>query len=256
MRIGFIGTGNMKRASRPGWRGKHILHFDQARSRTTRILRRSLAVGAFVCALAISVSAQVDPGPPTPLVPLTPPQSSEQDMPGWIRRGLPGSGHEALQPLVGRWRVRYEVYGTLGRRGDEPPIVSEDVTTRREWIGEGRFIEDTTEGTLMGAPIWRRGWLGYSNIDQRYEWVTIDSVNPTMMIYLGAPRSGPQQPIDMNGAFTDQGVAGEETVGKRVGLRTVIRIDNNDRHMFELYFKRPGDKEVLALRSVYVRVPQ
>ena len=60
----------------------------------------------------------------------------------------------------------------------------------------------------------------------------------------------------MNGAFTDQGVAGEETVGKRVGLRTVIRIDNNDRHMFELYFKRPGDKEVLALRSVYVRVPQ
>ena len=177
-------------------------------------------------------------------------------MPGWIRRGLPGSGHEALQPLVGRWRVRYEVYGTLGRRGDEPPIVSEDVTTRREWIGERRFIEDTTEGTLMGAPIWRRGWLGYSNIDQRYEWVTIDAGNPTMMIYLGAPRSGPQQPIDMNGAFTDLGVAGEETVGKRVGLRTVIRIDNNDRHVFELYFKRPGDKEVLALRSVYVRVPQ
>ena len=123
-------------------------------------------MGAFVCALAISVLAQVDPGPPATR-PIKPPQSSQQDVPGWIRRGLPGSGHEALQPLVGRWRVRYEVYGTLGRRGDEPPIVSEDVTTRREWIGEGRFIEDTTEGTLMGAPIWRRGWLGYSNIDQR-----------------------------------------------------------------------------------------
>jgi hypothetical protein len=256
MRIGFIGTGNMKRASGLGWRVKHILHFDHARSPTTRSLRRSLAVGAFVCALAISVLAQVDPGPPTPLVPIKPPQSSQQDVPGWIRRGLPGSGHEALQPLVGSWRVRYEVYGTLGRRGDEPPIVSEDITTRREWIGEGRFIEDTTEGTLMGAPFWRRGWLGYSNIDQRYEWVTIDSVNPTMMIYLGAPRSGPQQPIDMNGAFTDLGVAGEDTVGKRVGLRTVIRIDRDDRHVFELYFKRPGGKEVLALRSVYVRVSQ
>ena len=179
-------------------------------------------------------------------------------MPGWIRRGLPGSGHEGLQPLVGRWRVRYEVYGTLGRRGDEPPIVSEDVTTRREWIGEGRFIEDTDEGTLMGAPIWRRGWLGYSNIDPTGpEWVTIDSVNPTMMIYLGAPRSGPQQPIEMNGAFTDQGVAGEEeTVGKRVGLRPSSVSDNNDCHVFELYFKRPGDKEVLALRSIYVRLSQ
>ena len=77
-----------------------------------------------------------------------------------------------------------------------------------------------------------------------------------MMIYLGAPGSGPQQPIAMDGAFTDQGVAGEETVGKRVGSRTVIRIDNNDRHVFELYFKRPGDKDVLAVRSIYVRVPQ
>ena len=182
----FIGTGNAQRSSGLGWRVKHIIHFNQARSPTTRSLRRSLAVGAFVCALAISVLAQVDPGPPTPLVPIKPPQSSQQDVPGWIRRGLPGSGHEALEPLVGRWRVRYEVYGTLGRRGDEPPIVSEDVTTRREWIGEGRFIEDTTEGTLMGAPLWRRGWLGYSNMDQRYEWVTIDSVNPTMMTYMGA----------------------------------------------------------------------
>ena len=60
---------------------KHILHFDQARSRTTRTLRRSLAVGASVCALAISVLAQVDPGPPTPLVPS---QSSQQDVPGWM----------------------------------------------------------------------------------------------------------------------------------------------------------------------------
>jgi len=222
--------------------------------RMTRSLRPSLA--AVVCALTISVLAQFAPGPPTLLIAIKPPPSGQQDVPGWITRGLPGKGHEALQPLVGRWRVRYEVYGTLGRRGDEPPIVSEDVRTRREWIGERRFIEDTTEGTLMGSPMWRRGWLGYSNIDQRFEWVTIDSVNPTMMIYLGAPRSGPQQPIVMNGAFTDQGVAGEEMVGKRVGLRTVIRIDNHDRHMFELYFKRPGDNEVLALRSVYVRVPQ
>jgi hypothetical protein len=256
MRIGFIGTDNMKRASGLGWRVRHILHFDKTRSPTTRSLRRSLAVGAFVGALAISVPAQVDPAPPAALAPIEPPQSSQQDVPGWIRRGLPGSGHEALQPLVGKWRVRYEVYGTLGRRGDEPPIVSEDITTRREWIGEGRFIEDTTEGTLMGAPIWRRGWLAYSNMERRYEWVTIDNINTTMMSYASAPGSGPQQPISVVGAFIDQGVAGEETVGKRVEMRTVIRIDNNDRHMFELYFQRPGHKEVLALRSIYVRLPQ
>ena len=68
MRIGFIGTGNMKRGSGLGWRVYHILHFDQARSPTTRSLRRSLAVSAFAGALATSVLAQVDPAPPTPLV--------------------------------------------------------------------------------------------------------------------------------------------------------------------------------------------
>ena len=231
------------------------MRIEQASS-TPRSLCRSLVAGAFVCAMAIHPLAQVDSTPPKPPVSIRPPTSSQQDMPGWMRRGLPGSGHAALSPLVGTWRVRYEVYGTLGRRGNEPPIVSEDVTTRREWMGDGRFIEDTTEGTLMGAPLWRRGWLGYSNMDRRYEWVTIDSVNPTMMTYVGATGSGPKLPISMNGVFTDQGVAGEETVGKRVGIRTVIRIDNDDRHVFELYFKRPGDKEVLALRSVYVRVPR
>jgi hypothetical protein len=173
-----------------------------------------------------------------------------------MRRGLPSRGHAALSLLIGTWRVRYEVYGTLGRRGDEPPIVSDDVRTRREWVGGGRFIEDTTEGTLMGAPLWRRGWLGYNNMDRRYEWVTIDSVNSTMMVYVSETGSGSKQPIIMDGAFTDQGVAGEKTVGKRVGMRTVIRMDTEDHHVFELYFRRPGQKDVLAVRSVYTAVPK
>ena len=220
-------------------------------------IRIPLVVCAFMCITLTPASTEIGADPPNPLVSDDPAESSQtQDMPGWMRRGLPGKEHAALNPLVGTWRARYEVYGTLGRRGDEPPIVSDDVTTRREWIGGGRFIEDTTEGTLMGAPLWRRGWLGYSNVDRRYEWITIDSVNSTMMIYSGAPGSATAQPIVMEGAFTDQGVAGEETVGKRVGMRTVIRIESDNRHVFELYFRRPGEKDVLALRTIYVRVPQ
>jgi hypothetical protein len=131
-------------------------------------------------------------------------------------------------------------------------------TSRHVANGSERGVLSRTrpKAPSWGAPLWRRGWLGYSNIDQRYEWITIDSVNSTIMTYVGATGSGPKLPISMDGVFTDQGVAGEETVGKRVGIRTVIRIESDDRHVFELYFKRPGDKEVLALRSVYVRVPQ
>jgi len=91
-------------------------------------------------------------------------------------------------------------------------------------------------------------------MDRRYEWVTIDAVNSTMMSYVGARGSGPRLPIIMSGVFTDQGVAGEESVGKAVAMRTVIRIETKDRHVLELYFTPPGKREVLATRMVYTRM--
>ncbi|HZS04018.1 MAG TPA: DUF1579 family protein [Blastocatellia bacterium] len=180
--------------------------------------------------------------------------SAQQPVPDWVRRGIPGAGHAALNPLIGTWRVHKSIYGTMGRSPDLPPIVSDDITTRREWVADSHYIEDLTEGTVDGKPYWRKGWLGYSNMDRRYEWVTIDSLNTTMMRYLGDPGSGGKMPISMKGVFTDQGVVSEKTVGRPVGQRTVIRIENNDHHTFELHFTPPGGREQLADRSVYTRV--
>ena len=61
-------------------------------------------------------------------------------------------------------------------------------------------------------------------------------------------------PINMSGVFTDQGVASEDTVGKTVAVRTVIRIETQDRHVLELYFTPPGKRELLATRMVYNRM--
>jgi len=156
--------------------------------------------------------------------------TTQQTRPPWVQRGIPGPGHAALAPLVSR-----------------------DIRTTRVWIADGQYIEDTTEGTVEGQPYWRRGWLGYSNLDRRYEWVTVAPRVP-MMIYLGKPGSGDRMPIEVTGVFTDQGVVSEQTVGKPVGQRTVISIESNDRHVFELYFTPPEGKEQLALRMVYTRI--
>jgi hypothetical protein len=48
--------------------------------------------------------------------------------------------------------------------------------------------------------------------------------------------------------------AGEAAVGKRVPMRTEIRIDDNDHHTIDLYFTPPGKSEVLATRAVYTRL--
>jgi hypothetical protein len=183
------------------------------------------------------------------------PAAQKQEMPPWMSRGLPGPGHRALDPLIGTWKVHMSFHGTFGRNPDDPPVVAEGLC-RREWVANGRYVEDTTQGTAAGGTYWRRGWLGYSNMDRRYEWATIDAVNTTMMWYAGAPGSGSKLPITMSGVFTDQGVAGEAAVGKSVPMRTVINIENNDRHVIELYFTPPGRGEVLATRQVYTRVKE
>lgn len=209
-----------------------------------RILKPILIVLA--CAVGASWQASAQENSAT--------AGAQQNLPDWYRRGLPSSGHAALEPLVGLWRVHMEIHATLGRTADEPPLVSDDIICKREWVAGGRYLEDTTEGTLEGAPYWRRGWLGYSNMDRRYEWVTIDATNATMMIYLGEPASGEEQPLNMTGVFTDQGVAGEAAVGKSVPMRTEITIESEDRHVFDLYFTPPGMTEVLAVRGVYTRL--
>ena len=182
------------------------------------------------------------------------PESQQEQIPNWMRRGLPGAGHAALEPLVGTWRVHMSFYATFGRSPDELPIVAEDFICKRQWVAGGRYVEDLTEGAVMGAPYWRKGWLGYSNMDKRYEWITIDAVNSNMMIYAGNAISGNKLMISMSGTFIDQGVAGEQYAGEPVGMRTVITIEDNDRHVFELYFTPPAKPEVLATRQVYSRV--
>jgi hypothetical protein len=204
-----------------------------------------LAISAFALAQGAAASDRDDERPTSPPV--------QQAVPAWVQRGMPGEGHAALAPLIGSWQVEQSIYGTMGRSPDLPPIVSGDIRTTRVWIADGQYIEDTTEGTVEGQPYCRRGWLGYSNLDRRYEWVTVAPRVP-MMIYLGEPGSGTRTPIELTGVFTDQGVVSEETVGKLVAQRTVISIESNDRHVFELYFTPPGAKEQLALRSVYTRI--
>jgi hypothetical protein len=118
----------------------------------------------------------------------------------------------------------------------------------------------------QGTPAWvKRGIPGEGHAALAPlvgSWRVEQSVYGTMgrspdlppMIYQGKPGSGVRTPIEVTGVFTDQGVVNEQTVGKPVAQRTVIRIEGNDRNVFELYFTPPGGKEQLALRLVYTRI--
>lgn len=173
-------------------------------------------------------------------------------IPPFVERGMPGAGHAALASLAGDWRVTMSLYAAMG--SPSKPLVSTDLIARRRVIGGGRFLSDETTGTMGGQPYFRRGTLGYSNMDRRFEWVTQDALNANMMIYQGAKGSGPRLPTSMIGTFTDQGLLGEKMAGRTIAQRTVITVADRDRHRIDIFFTPPGGRERLVDRKDYVRI--
>jgi hypothetical protein len=171
-----------------------------------------------------------------------------------VRNGQPGEMHRRLNALVGEWNVKMTLYIAGGSAAK--PITATDLICHREWLAEtgNRHLRDVTRGMVGGNPYYRLGILSYSNIDKRYEWNTVDALNANMMTYKGARGSGSTEgDIVMSGEFTDQGVLGDAYIGKSIGQKTVIRIESAERHVFELYFKPPGEKERLVARADYSR---
>jgi len=208
----------------------------------TNIWQKSACLGMFfLLAAAVPVWSQKNPSP-------------KEEPPPMVTNGLPGAMHKRLEALIGEWNVENTIYIAGGT--PEKPLVSNDLICRRSWIAEtgNRFIKDVTEGTMAGNPYYRLGTLGYSTMDKRYEWNTVDALNSMMMTYKGAKETPPANgEIVMTGEFTDQGVLGDKYIGKTIKQRTVIKIESADRHVFELSFTPPGEKERLVDRKVYTR---
>ena len=203
-----------------------------------RLHARRLAWIVGLAVTGVQVSAQTAPAASAP--------------PPFVARGMPGAGQDTMKPLAGDWRVSMWLYAALGT--PDHPVQSDDIKSHREWVAGGRFLTDVTEGTVGGQAYYRRGTLGYSSVDKRYEWVTQDALNANMMVYAGAKGSGPGLPANLRGSFTDQGLLGEKYAGKTIGQRTVIRIVDNDHHEMLIYFTPPGEPERLVDRKVYTRV--
>ena len=115
--------------------------------------------------------------------------ATREPVPAWIQRGAKGAGHAAHGAANRLVAGRAQHLRDHGAQPDLPPIVAPDLRATRAWIADGHYIEEAIEGTIDGKPYWRRGWLGYSNMDRRFEWVTVAPLVP-MMFYQGKPGSG------------------------------------------------------------------
>lgn len=198
---------------------------------------RTLAAAALLAA-TLSVTACGDSE--TGAAPATTAQSAPQD-----------AGHARLNQLVGEWTAEKSTFVAGGT--PEHPLITRDAVSRWSWVGEtgGNFLREEVTGIFGDRPYYRLGMLGYSPVDDRYEWSTFDSVTPLTMAYRGGKAETPE--ISMVGAFTDPGITGPANIGKTVPMRTLIELGSPDRTIMELYFTPPGEPERLADRVVLTR---
>lgn len=77
-------------------------------------------------------------------------KADAKQLPLMVRNGLRGPMHEHLDALLGEWQVEMTFYIAGGTK--EKPLISRDLTCRRDWITEtgNRHMRDVTEGSVGG----------------------------------------------------------------------------------------------------------
>ena len=178
-----------------------------------------------------------------------------RDEPAFVRNNRRSEMHTRLEALIGEWAVERTIFFAVAT--PERPLAVAGMTIHCAWLAESgdRYLRHEVRGELGGQPYYRLGILGYSTMDERYEFNTTDSVNNNMMSYRGA--RGEARPdwreISLTGEFTDPGVLSDATAGQTLGQRTVISFVGPDRYVMEMYVTPPGLPEQLADRMVCTR---
>jgi hypothetical protein len=175
------------------------------------------------------------------------PKDAKGEMPAASRLSLPGEKHKWLEPLVGDWDVEMLVYPGPGAA----PVVSKEVSAKRFWTLEGRYLREELRGIVFGNKSARDGVLGYNALDGRFEWVTVDTFEPGQMIYLGRgdeTKSG----FSMYGESTEAGFAPEPT-GRKRDLRFEFDIQGPDKNVQRIFARFPGQPEFLFVEQRFTR---
>lgn len=129
--------------------------------------------------------------------------------------------------MIGTWDATLSFWEST----EAKPTVNKGLVTTRQWVS-GTHLMDETKGTLNGKSYYRTGFLGYNNVEQQYEFVTIDNVANGLMNYKSV-RDDENGNIVVYGTFAEAGF-GKEVTGEMRKMRSVFRIENKDRNVLEL----------------------
>jgi hypothetical protein len=89
----------------------------------------------------------------------------------WQESATPGDAHKRMAEMEGQWDTRMTIW--MGGPGSEPSISKG--AAEFTMIMDGRFLQQTMTGEMMGVPMTGMGFYGYDNFKKKYTTFWIDN---------------------------------------------------------------------------------
>jgi len=156
----------------------------------------------------------------------------------------PTRHHRHLDQLIGVWTVEY----TMRSAADAPPIISRGMI-KREWTLGGHFVRERLTATKSDAKgaIQGIGYIGYNDLDGRYELVWMSSMS-TAIEY----ETGMYHPD--NKVMHWRGETHDPVTGRLINSWGKLDMSDPDRHVFTGYSVDVDGRTFKATEGVATRV--
>lgn len=153
----------------------------------------------------------------------------------------PGEKHKVLHRFLGKWDTTVQFH--MG--GQTTP--AEKGTCEWTWLVEGRWLQSTMKGTMMGRPITSHGWTGYDNMKQSFVETRVTSMDTAM------PHSEGDLTPDGKSLIT-YGTLDEYFTGEHDKMvRYVWRFVNDDKIVLEVHDLPIGEENTQVITFTYTR---
>ena len=169
------------------------------------------------------------------------PSPDEMKWMDWMQKNVPGDAHKLLASCVGEWNL--EVKSWMDPKA--PPMVSK-ATSSVKLILDGRYLQETSTGTMAGAPFNGMGLTAYDNGDKKYQATWVDNMSTEIFRFDGTYDLATK-------SLTMDGASYSPVAAKDVPMKTVTRFVDDKSHVFEWWAPGPGGDMFKAMEITYTR---
>jgi hypothetical protein len=169
----------------------------------------------------------------------------EAAMQAMMKATTPGAQHKVLDAIVGNWD-----YTITFKMAPDAPEQTSTGTSRNEWILDGRYVQQTVEGTMdmngKPTPFKGLGFIGHDNVKGKYVSTWMDSMTTGIMISEGTHDAATK-------SITETGSFYCPMRNKQVTMESVLTLTDADHFTYASYDTTDAGAKFKAMEIKYTR---